>query len=289
VREVGAARALHVRCGRPGCQRAVSVRAAALWAPGRPATGGADAGRDAALHVSRPPSATLAPLPQVPARLELKPAWLAAGEAPALGAGATLPETAVAVLGGGGARMVRGALGGERRQGFAVTQRLWRLAPGAGARAQSPRPGRRPGRRRPRARPATARGPLACRSPCDGDPGLQSLLQAAPLASQCAPARDRPAAHAGDAPRARAGAGAQAARAGAEAAESDAPAAKRRKKGAGKKAAARAAEPADGPGDPPRPSQDRPSGPRGAARADPAQSGWRDPSGRWQILADGGP
>ncbi len=34
VRAVGAARGLHVCCGRPGFQRAVSVRAAALWAPG---------------------------------------------------------------------------------------------------------------------------------------------------------------------------------------------------------------------------------------------------------------
>jgi len=166
------------RCAQSGrrarCMCAAGARAFSVLsacAPrrfGRPATCGADAGRDAALHVSRPPSATLAPLPQVPARLELQPAWLAAGEAPALGAGATLPETAVAVLSGGGARMVRGALGGERRQGFSVTQRLWRLAPGAGARAQSPRPGRRPGRRRPRAQPAAARGPLACRSSCGG-------------------------------------------------------------------------------------------------------------------------
>jgi len=261
------------RCAQSGrrarCMCAAGARAFSVLsacAPrrfGRPATCGADAGRDAALHVSRPPSATLAPLPQVPARLELQPAWLAAGEAPALGAGATLPETAVAVLSGGGARMVRGALGGERRQGFSVTQRLWRLAPGTGARAQSPRPGRRPGRRRPRAGPAAACGPLACRRSCGGGPGLQSLLQAAPLPAQYTPARDRPAAHAGDAARGRAGAGAQAARAGADAAESDAPAAKQRKKNAGKKAAARAAEPADGPGDAPRRSQDRPGSPHG--------------------------
>lgn len=66
---------------------------------------------------------------QVPARLALEPMRLATGNAVALDAGATLPETTVAVLSGAGARLVRGALGGERRQAFSITQRLWRLAP----------------------------------------------------------------------------------------------------------------------------------------------------------------
>ena len=67
----------------------------------------------------------------MPARLALEPMRLATGNAVALDAGATLPETTVAVLSGAGARLVRGALGGERRQAFSITQRLWRLAPAA--------------------------------------------------------------------------------------------------------------------------------------------------------------
>lgn len=73
----------------------------------------------------------------MPARLALEPMRLATGNAVALDAGATLPETTVAVLSGAGARLVRGALGGERRQAFSVTQRLWRLAP-AGVASKRP-------------------------------------------------------------------------------------------------------------------------------------------------------
>ena len=69
--------------------------------------------------------------------MALEPMRLATGNAVALDAGATLPETTVAVLSGAGARLVRGALGGERRQAFSITQRLWRLAPAAA-------PGERP-------------------------------------------------------------------------------------------------------------------------------------------------
>lgn len=67
----------------------------------------------------------------MPTRLALEPMRLATGNAVALAAGAALPETDVAILSGAGARLVRGALGGERRQAFSITQRLWRLLPAA--------------------------------------------------------------------------------------------------------------------------------------------------------------
>ena len=70
---------------------------------------------------------------QVPCGLQLEPMRLATGNAVQLAAGASLPETAVAVVNGAGQRMIRGTLGGER-VAFAVVQRLWRLegAPAGG-------------------------------------------------------------------------------------------------------------------------------------------------------------
>ena len=67
----------------------------------------------------------------MPARLALEPMRLATGNVVALDAGAALPETTVAVLSGADVRLVRGALGGERRQAFSITQRLWRVGPAA--------------------------------------------------------------------------------------------------------------------------------------------------------------
>ena len=74
----------------------------------------------------------------MPCSLQLEPMRLATGNAVELAAGSSIPETGVAVLGGGAQRMTRGLVGGEKAA-FAVVQRLWRVeanSPSAAGKAQ---------------------------------------------------------------------------------------------------------------------------------------------------------